>query len=154
VEPYGHEAMDLNRRASIVLKNMLARHGFDVELQQRVPSASVFDDEAAVWGSVAVFRAVWVSTPAGDTNLNDGRPDSRTRPTLYISYRDDLAGTEKVANKRIVYKGLAYALQSSTIEGDAVGLLLALGDGRYIGGSSGEVPSIIPSDEVIDGGEV
>lgn len=134
--------MNINQRASLLLQNMLARHGFDVELQQRTPSASVFDDEAAVWGSVAVFRAVWVSTPAGDTSLDDGRPASRTRPTLYIAYRDDLAGTEKVANKRIVYRGLAYGLQSATIEGDAVGIVLSLSDGRYIAGD-GSAPIFI-----------
>ena len=122
--------MNINQRSAIMLKGMLTRHGFDIKLQQRTPSASAFDDAAATWSDIATIRAVWVSTPAGDTGLDDGRPASRTRPTLYISYRDDLAGTEKVANKRIVYRGLAYGLQSATIEGDAVGIMLGLTDGR------------------------
>jgi hypothetical protein len=151
--------MNINQRSAIALQGMLTRHGFDVQLQQRIPSPSAFDDEAALWGAVATFRAVWVSTPSGDTSLDDGRPASRTRPTMYIAYRDDLAGTEKVANKRIVYRGLAYGLQSATIEGDAVGIMLGLSDGRYITGE-GLPPTLGDFDGdgvftgVIDGGEV
>lgn len=143
--------MSINQRASLALKNMLTRHGFDVELQQNVPSASAFDETPSTWGFVKVLRAVWVNTPAGSTSLVDGRPASMARPTLYVAYDDLLAGTSTVSGRRIVYAGMAYGLQATTIEGDKVGLLLALSDGTYIG-EAGDAPVITLPDDIIDGG--
>lgn len=143
--------MNINQRASAALKNMLTRHGFNVELQLNIPSASNFDETPSTWGVIDVLRAVWVNTPAGTTNNTDGRPASMARPTLYVAYRDDLAGTDKVAGKRIVYAGMAYGLQATTVEGDMVGLLLALSDGTYIG-EAGDAPIVTIPDDIIDGG--
>ena len=125
--------MDINKRASLALERMLSLHGFDVIIEQNVPSASDFDDIASTWTTVATVRAVWVSTGSGDTSLKDGRPSSKTKTSLYISYRSDLSSTDKVSGKRVVVNNNPYTLQSSTVEGDKVGLILSVGDGHYIG---------------------
>lgn len=120
----------VNTRLAAGVVRMLARHGFDVTLQQKAPeTVGDFDTSHRDWEVLDTVKGVWDNPRTGTKGLNDMAPASMVTRRMTISYRADLKPTSKAVDLRVVVNGNPVNVLSISEIGERVGLRLMLDEG-------------------------